>query len=62
MVQKTSSILAGLCFLMFSLSSAPNMGNLYKVEETKEQNKLKTQDEEPKVELLYFGATWCPPC
>ena len=56
MIRTTSPILAGLCFIMFSLSSAPNMGKLYKVEE------IKGQDEESKVELLYFGATWCPPC
>ena len=62
MIRTTSSILAGLCFIMFSLASAPNIGKQHKVEETKKQNKSKTQDEETKFELLYFGATWCPPC
>tara|TARA_R110000744_G_scaffold152024_1_gene265846 strand:+ start:1547 stop:1957 length:411 start_codon:yes stop_codon:yes gene_type:complete len=62
MIRTLSPILAGLCFLMFSLSSVPNMGGLYDTNETKSQDETKPQDEEPKVELLYFGATWCPPC
>ncbi len=62
MIRTTSPILAGLCLIMFSLSSAPNMGKMYQTEESNSQNEPKTQEQEIKTELLYFGAAWCPPC
>jgi thiol-disulfide isomerase/thioredoxin len=54
MFRSASTVLAGMCFLMFGLCSAPK---------TKEASRqIKIQEEEVKVDLLYFGATWCPPC
>ena len=35
MIRTLSPILAGLCFLMFSLSSVPNMGGLYDYDQNK---------------------------
>lgn len=46
MLKSLSPVLALCCFFTLSLSSAPNF-------------KPNQQD---KVSLLYFGATWCPPC
>ena len=54
MFRSASTVLAGMCFLMFGLCSAP------KTKEVSRQ--IKIQEEEVKVDLLYFGATWCPPC
>ncbi len=49
MIRTTSPILAGLCFLMFGLSSVPNMGSLYNTNEINSQDETKLQDEESKV-------------
>ena len=53
-----------LLLVLLVVSIKPNRNNLEiqrVVLETQEQTENK-QEESKKTEVLYFGATWCPPC